>query len=289
MSAINAFMNSLLQNLPEFMLGDTVDKWVNAMITNNNSGIQVVKSVLLWIMMKIENFLFWLPWWAGVLIVFIAAWKLYNLRSGISLAFLIFLVAWIGQWDLMCFSLTIVFTTLLLSALIGIPIGIAMACSNKIDHFVRPILDAMQVIPLFVYFLPVIMIFGIGRVPSLLASLIFALPPIIRLTNMGIRQVPASTVMAADAFGSTSLQKLVKVQIPLAAETIAMGLNQTTIVALGMSISASVIGCKGLGLELYAALCYLDIGRALEVGIVIFAIAITLDRITQGIARKLMR
>lgn len=289
MAAIDAFMNSLLQKLPEFALGDVVETWVNAMIKSNNGGIQIAKNILLWVMLRIENFLFWLPWWAGVLIVFAAAWKLYDLKRGLSLGFLIFLVAWIDQWDLMCYSLTIVFTTLLLSALIGIPIGIIMACSDRVDRIIRPILDAMQVIPLFVYFLPVIMIFGIGRVSSLLASLIFALPPIIRLTNMGIRQVPATTVMAADAFGSTPIQKLVKVQIPLAAETIAMGLNQTTIVALGMSISASVIGCKGLGLELYAALCYLDIGRALEVGIVIFAIAVTLDRITQGIARKLMR
>lgn len=289
METINAFFNNILLAMPKCTVGDTFELWLNGVIKSNNAGLSAVRDVLLTIMLSIEKCIFMVPWWAAVIIVLWAGWKLCGMKSGIALAFLISLVAWIGQWELMCYSLTIVYTTLLLSAIIGIPVGIIMACSDSVDHALHPVLDAMQVIPLFVYFLPVIMLFGVGRVPSLLASLIFSLPPIIRLTNMGIRQVPASTVTAADAFGCTPLQKLVKVQIPQAAEAIAMGLNQTTIVALGMSVSASVIGCKGLGLELYGALSYLDIGRALEVGIVIFAVAVTLDRITQGIARKLMR
>ena len=289
MDKLTQLFDQLVGKLPDFKLGDIIEHGVNGIISGPTPVLDVIKAVLLWGMLRIENFLNWLPWWLFIAGIVAHGWWLYNWRKGLFLGLMMFLVVWIGQWDLMCNSLTIVFTTLILCALIGIPIGILMACSDRAERIIRPILDAMQVIPLFVYFLPVIMLFGIGRVPSLLASLIFSLPPIIKLTNLGIRQVPPSTVMAADAFGCTRVQKLVKVQIPLSAESIAMGLNQTTIVSLGMSISASVIGCKGLGLELYAALCYLDIGRAFNVGLVIFAVAITLDRVTQGIARKLMR
>ena len=286
---ISQFFDGLVSLLPKFKLGKIVEHGINGVINGPTPVLDAIKNVLLWFMLRIENFLNWMPWWLFIILIIALGCWLYNWKKGIVLGALLFLVVWIDQWDLMCNSLTIVFTTLILCALIGIPVGILMACSDRAESIIKPILDAMQVIPLFVYFLPVIMLFGIGRVPSLLASLIFSLPPIIKLTNLGIRQVPRSTVIAADAFGCTRAQKLMKVQIPLSAESIAMGLNQTTIVSLGMSISASVIGCKGLGLELYAALCYLDIGRAFNVGLVIFAVAIMLDRLTQGIARKLMR
>lgn len=289
MDFVNQFFNHLVTLLPDFRVGDVVERWVDKLVTGETPVLNGIKTVLLWILLRVENVMNWIPWWAFILIIFALGWWLYNWKKGLFLGFMLFLVVWIEQWDLMCNSLTIVFTTLLLCTLIGVPIGILMACSDRAERIIKPILDGMQVIPLFVYFLPVIMLFGVGRVPSLLASLIFSLPPIIKLTNLGIRQVSQTTVMAADAFGCTRMQKLVKVQIPLSAESIAMGLNQTTIVSLGMSISASVIGCKGLGLELYAALCYLDIGRAFNVGVVIFAVAVMLDRITQGIARKLMR
>lgn len=273
--------------MPKSRIGDVVEVWINGFV--ERGGGSVLRQVLLWMMVRIEEFLLWLPWWAGIMIVFLLGTWLYNWKRGLIYGGLMFIIAWLGQWELMCNSLTIIFSTLIITAAVGIPMGILMAMSERVNAVLRVILDAMQVIPLFVYFLPAIMIFGIGRVPSLFASLIFALPPIIKLTNMGIRGVSDSTVVAADAFGCTKLQKLVKVQLPQAIEAIAVGLNQTTIVALGMSITASIIGCKGLGLELYTALGYLDIGRSMECGLVILSLAITLDRLTQGIARKLVR
>ena len=156
---------------------------------------------------------------------------------------------------------------------------------NAIEKIVHPILDAMQTTPSFVYLLPAVMLFGLGKVPAVLATTIYALPPVVRMTNLGIRNVTETAIMVADSFGCTPIQKLIKVQLPQAMTMITAGINQTTMMALGMIITSAMIGAEGLGLEILSAIGRMDVGVCAEVGICIVFVAIILDRITQGIAK----
>ena len=186
----------------------------------------------------------------------------------------------------MLLTLAIVLTSILIALLFGIPLGILMAKFNYVEKILKPILDAMQTTPTFVYLLPAIMLFGIGKAPSVIATVVYAIPPIIRLTSLGIRQVSKLSLDVADAFGCSWWQKLCKVEFPQALPVISTGINQTTMMALSMVVTSSMIGAKGLGLEVLSAIGYLDIGKAAEAGICIVFLAIVLDRITQNIAKK---
>lgn len=169
---------------------------------------------------------------------------------------------------------------------LGLPLGIIAAKSDRIDGLLRPILDAMQTMPSFVYLIPALMLFGLGRTPAVMATCIYAIPPIIRLTNLGIRQVDAQVVEAGKSFGATPWQLLGKVQIPLAMPSILAGMNQTVMMALAMVVIASMIGAQGLGTEVLNGIARLEVGRGFISGISIVFMAIILDRISQGVARK---
>jgi glycine betaine/proline transport system permease protein len=169
---------------------------------------------------------------------------------------------------------------------IGLPIGIACARSDRVATIVRPILDVMQTVPSFVYLVPIVMLFGIGLVPGVVATIIFSLPPIIRLTNLGIREVPQEIVEAATAFGSTPRQILIEAQIPVALPTIMMGVNQTLMMSLSMVVMAALIGAEGLGYLVYTGIGRLNVGAAALGGIGIVLMAIVLDRVTQAIGAR---
>lgn len=192
----------------------------------------------------------------------------------------------IDVWSDTMTTLAMILTAVVFCTAVGVPLGIAAARSERFARMLRPVLDIMQTIPSFVYLVPIVMLFGVGMVPGIIATIIFALPPIVRLTSLGIRNVPAELVEAAYAFGSTPRQVLWEVQIPLAMRTIMAGLNQTLMLALSMAVIAALIGAGGLGLTVYTGLGRLDIGAATEGGLGIVLIAIILDRITQALGER---
>jgi len=191
----------------------------------------------------------------------------------------------LGLWADTMTTLAMVLTAVLFCTVIGVPVGVLAARSNRFDIVLRPILDVMQTIPSFVYLVPIVMLFGIGLVPGIIATIIFAFPPIVRLTNLGIRQVSGDLVEAAESFGSTRRQLLLDIQIPLAMPTIMAGLNQTLMMALSMVVMAALIGAGGLGLTVYTSIGRLQVGSAALGGIGIVLMAIVLDRVTQALGK----
>ena len=183
-------------------------------------------------------------------------------------------------------TFTLVIYSSLLAIIIGIPIGILMSKSTAVEQIVKPILDFMQTMPGFVYLIPAVAFFGIGVVPGVFASIIFALPPTVRFTNLGIRQVPKDLIEAADSYGSTAAQKLIKVEMPLAKSTIMAGINQTVLLSLSMVVIASMIGAPGLGREVLSALQRAQVGNGFVAGISLVIFAIIVDRLTQSFNKK---
>ncbi|MFZ1727480.1 MAG: proline/glycine betaine ABC transporter permease [Albidovulum sp.] len=218
---------------------------------------------------------------------FLVGWKAASMKIGLFSAIGLLVLGFMGVWVQMIFTLSLVLTAVVFSVLLGLPLGILCSRSDRFYRALRPILDIMQTTPPFVYLIPAVMLFGIGDVPGLIATIVFAIPPMIRLTNLGIRQVGAEYMEAARAFGSTDTQILVKVQIPLALPTIMAGLNQTIMLSLSMAVIAAIIGAGGLGFEVFAGLQRLNIGQAFVGGIGIVILAMILDRITQGAGEKM--
>jgi ABC-type proline/glycine betaine transport system permease subunit len=192
----------------------------------------------------------------------------------------------LGYWEGSMETLALVVTSAFISVMIGVPVGILCARHDSIRGIITPVLDFMQTMPAFVYLIPAVTFFGLGVVPGVIASVIFAIPPTIRLTKLGIRQVPAELVEAADAFGSTSRQKLFKLQLPLAVPTIMAGINQTIMLSLSMVVIASMIGAQGIGAEVYKAVTQVKIGEGFAAGLAIVILAIILDRFSQHLVNR---
>lgn len=224
----------------------------------------------------------------SVVIVLLAllAWRYAGKRVALFTAASLFLIGFLGQWEATMTTLSMVVCSVLFCSLMGIPLGILSGRSDRFEMVLRPCLDAMQTTPAFVYLVPVVMLFSIGPVSGILATIVFAMPPLIRLTSLGIRQVHPELVEAATAFGATSWQLLRKVQFPLALPSIMAGLNQTIMMALSMVVIAAMIGAGGLGDPVVQGLNTLEIGLATIGGLSIVLLAMILDRITQGIGRK---
>ena len=245
---------------------------------------------LLMFLVWFEKFFINTPWPLIVLGILLLAWV--GSRSivvvlGTFISFM--LIGYFGMWEDTMSTLAIILVATFLCISIGIPLGIAMARSNKVQAAIVPILDIMQTIPSFVYLIPVVMLLGIGRVPGLIAVCVYALPPIIRLTNLGIRLVDKEILEAADAFGSSYRQKLFSVQIPLALPNIFAGVNQTIMMALAMVVIASMIGVKGLGVPILRAVSNQYLALGMMNGLAIVALAIVFDRVTQEYGRRIQK
>ncbi|MEZ7197853.1 ABC transporter permease [Pseudodesulfovibrio karagichevae] len=275
------------------MFQDTIiplDQWVSEavewLVDNHREFFQMLKWPVDWLLSGFEHGLTTVHPLVVIVIVCLLALKFSGKRLAVfSLASLL-LMGFLGLWEDTMITLAMVLSSVVICAVIGVPLGIMSGRSNRFEAWLRPVLDAMQTTPAFVYLVPIVMLFSVGNVAGVLATIIFALPPIIRLTSLGIRQVHPELVEAAQAFGATRWQVLVKVQIPLAMPTILAGLNQTIMMALSMVVIAALIGAGGLGSPVILGLNTLDIGRAVVGGLGIVLMAIVLDRITQSMARK---
>ncbi len=265
-----------------------LDKWIDALVlwltVEGDFIFDAIGHFLLKPMLAIEKFLIWVPWFVFILAVALLAWKLSNWKMALGVLFGLIFIGSLGLWEDAMKTLAIVFTATGLAILTGVPTGILMAQNNRLRSVIRPLLDLMQTMPSFVYLIPALMFFGLGKVPALIAVYIYAVPPAIRLTDLGIRQVAASAVEAAKAFGATRWQILAKVQLPLAMPTIMTGINQTIMMALAMVVVASMIGAGGLGTEVLNGIARLEVGRGFNGGISIVILAIIIDRLTQSLA-----
>ncbi|MFJ4193358.1 glycine betaine/L-proline ABC transporter permease ProW [Pseudomonas sp. NPDC089534] len=221
-----------------------------------------------------------------ILIAGLISWQIGGKRIAIFSVATLTGLGLIGVWNDAMVTLALVLTSLLFCAVIGIPLGILCARSDRTEMVIRPVLDAMQTLPAFVYLVPVVMLFGIGNVPGVIVTIIFSVAPLVRLTNLGIRQVPADKVEAARAFGCTPTQMLMKVQLPLAAPTMMAGLNQTLMLSLSMVVVASMISVGGLGLMVLSGIGRLDMGLASVGGAGLVLLAVFLDRLTQAMGER---
>jgi glycine betaine/proline transport system permease protein len=234
----------------------------------------------------LDSLLNLIPFPAIVLIFIILAYRTNGLKFAIFTFLSLVFIDLVDLWSESMTTLAMIFTAVIFCMIIGIPVGILASRSNTFEIILRPILDIMQTIPSFVYLIPVVMLFGVGLTPGVVATIIFALPPIIRLTNLGIRQVGKGFKEAGSSLGLTKLLILLKIEIPLSLKTIMAGVNQTLMLALSMVVIAALIGAGGLGLTVYVALGRLDIGAAVIGGTGIVILAIILDRITQKIIKS---
>jgi len=235
---------------------------------------------------KFEALLVWLPWPIIIIIVMILAWRFAGKRVALVAGIFLYLLGSFKLWNEGLNTLSLVGTSVSISVLLGLPLGILSARNDVIYKTVRPVLDGMQTIPSFVYLIPAVMLFGIGNVPGVMATVIFSLPPMVRLTNLGIRQVPVEAVEAGKAFGCTEWQLLSKIQLPLALPSIMTGINQTVMMALSMSVTAAMIGAGGLGVKILFAIQRVELSIGVEAGLGILFIAIVLDRMLQGYSSK---
>ena len=248
-------------------------------------GIEAFFDPLLYFLVWLEKLLINSPWMIIIGIICGLTWlasKNWRLVVGTAIAF--FLIGYFGMWKDTMATVAIITVCVIICMLVGIPVGVLMARSDRTERTILPILDMMQTIPSFVYLIPILMLLGIGKVPGLIAICIYAVPPIIRLTNLGIREVDKETIEASEAFGATKFQKLKTVQIPLALPTVFAGVNQTIMMALAMVVIASMIGVKGLGVPILRAVLNQYLALGLFNGLAIVALAIIFDRAAQELS-----
>lgn len=277
-----------MNNIPEIPLVQWVDIMVSYLRSNARWIFDPISEFLDWFVYLISDGLILLP--PIVFIALMVALTIFMTKKIWGLPIFVLLglaLIWnLDYWEGTMLTLALVLTSSLIAIIFGIPLGIWMSRSRTVEGIVKPILDFMQTMPAFVYLIPAVSFFGIGMVPGIIASLIFAMPPVVRLTNLGIREVSTELIEASDAFGATSWQKLFKVQLPLAKNTIMQGVNQTIMLALSMVVIASMIGAEGLGTEVYRAIGRNQAGQGFAAGIAIVILAIILDRMIQVMNRK---
>ncbi len=267
-------------------LEDWIETGVNWLVDNFRPQFQAIKWPVEKTLNGIDGALQWLPPLAVIAILVIIAWRIASWRVALFSAATFVLVGYLGLWTDTMTTLAMVLSAVVFCIIVGIPLGIIAARSDRFEAFLRPVLDAMQTTPAFVYLVPVVMLFSIGTVAGVIATIVFSMPPIIRLTNLGIRQVSKDVIEAARALGSTSSQILVFVQIPLAMPTIMAGLNQTIMLSLSMVVIAALIGAGGLGVPVFEGLNSLRVGLAGIGGLSIVLLAMVLDRITQALGKS---
>jgi glycine betaine/proline transport system permease protein len=253
-------------------------------------GFEAGASPLLMLLLAIQAALEATPWWiifaVAVGVAWLAArrWTLPAIVAGALLFLGVF-----DLWEDAMATTALMIAATITAIVVAIPIGVLMSRSGRVRGVVTPILDLMQTMPSFVYLIPTVMIFGPGKIPALLATIVYAAPPLVRLTDLGIRQVDPAVMEASRAFGADPRQRLVGVQMPLALPTILAGINQTTMMALAMVVIASMIGAGGLGYQVLQGIGRLEVSRGLFAGLGIVALAIIFDRITQAFGRRLQQ
>lgn len=266
-----------------------LDRWVTEgidwLVLHFRPLFQGIRVPVDMILTSFQQLLTGLPAPVAILVFSLLAWQVSSFGMGVATLLSLVAIGAIGAWSQAMVTLALVLTALFFCVIIGLPLGIWLAHSDRAARIVRPLLDAMQTTPAFVYLIPIVMLFGIGNVPGVVVTIIFALPPIIRLTILGIRQVPADLVEAAQSFGASPRQMLFKVQLPLAMPTIMAGINQTLMLALSMVVIASMIAVGGLGQMVLRGIGRLDMGLASIGGVGIVILAIILDRLTQSLGR----
>lgn len=271
----------------EFHVGPIVDNFVRWLLRTYGDFFDWSSDVLLSLLLNVQDVLLAIPWWAFIAAVVIGGWFLSrNVLGSLVLGLLLMVVVGFGLWVPTMDTLAIVITSVILALILGIPMGILMAEFRPVNAVIRPLLDVMQTMPSFVYLIPAMMLLGLGKVPAVLATWIYAVPPVIRLTHLGIEQVSGDVQEAALAYGATRWQLLKEVRLPLAMPSLLAGVNQTTMMALAMVVVASMIGARGVGEEVLLSINRLDIGRGFEAGMAVVALAIVIDRLTQGFAQR---
>ena len=240
------------------------------------------------LLIESEQFLINTPWPIIMAIIAIIAWAgSKNIKIVVSVVMILLLIGYFDMWENTMKTISITFVAALLAIVFGIPIGILMAKSNFFQRVMNPVLDVMQTMPSFVYLIPVVMLLGIGKIPGLIAVVIYSIPPMIRLTNLGIRLVNQAVIEAADSYGASNTQKLIYIQIPLALPTIMAGINQTIMLALSMVVIASMIGVTGLGQPVLTAIQNQYFTLGIFNGFAIVGIAIVFDRVSQAYGKRI--
>lgn len=266
-----------------------LDSWVTTgidwIVTHFRPLFQGIRVPVDYILSAFQQLLLGMPAPVAIIVFALIAWQMSSLGMGIATLVSLIVIGAIGAWSQAMVTLALVLTALLFCIIIGLPLGIWLARSERAAKIIRPLLDAMQTTPAFVYLVPIVMLFGIGNVPGVVVTIIFALPPIVRLTILGIKQVPADLIEASESFGASPRQMLFKVQLPLAMPTIMAGVNQTLMLALSMVVIASMIAVGGLGQMVLRGIGRLDMGLATVGGVGIVILAIILDRLTQSVGR----
>lgn len=264
-------------------LRDSTNAALDYLVTHYGNGFEAVANALLALLVALEQVLRGASPW--LIVLGTALLGLAVSRSGWFAAACgagVWLIGALGQWDQAMQTLALVLVSVCISIVIGLPLGVAIARWPRLRRVVTPLLDLMQTIPSFVYLIPAAMLFGLGKVPAMLATVVYAVPPLVRLTDLGLRQVSLQAIEAARAFGATRWQLLRKVQLPLSLPSIMQGINQTTMMALGMVVVASMIGARGVGETVLVGLQRNDPGTGLVGGLVIVLLAIVLDRLLQA-------
>ena len=261
---------------------DTVIDW----LTVNPTFIGITKairsSIYLYLLNPLDLFLSGLPWWYLMIVIALIVWASVSWQFALVTLVFLFFIAAAGLWELTLFTLAGTSVSVIICMLVGVPIGVAAAYSRVINSVVQPVLDAMQTLPAFVYLIPALFFFGGNKTTAIIATVIYAIPPVIRLTTLGLKQVPEEVDEVAGSFGSSTLQTLIKVKLPMASPSIILGLNQAVVFALAMQAITPLIGGLGLGKEVFDAMNVSNLGKGLAGGIGIVLLTIVLDRVTQG-------
>lgn len=281
--------NSGTTDLYVLPLEDWIQSAVEWIVVQWRPAFQLIRWPIANTLGAIESFLQGLHFVIFIIGLFLIAWRIASWRIGLFGVASMLFIAFLGLWEQAMTTFAIVFTAVVFCVCVGLPLGVLASRSDRFWNLLRPVLDVMQTTPSFVYLVPVVMLFGVGTVPGVIATIIFAISPIIRLTNLGIRQVDKEVVEAGLAFGSTRWQLLREIQLPLAFATIMAGLNQTLLLSIVMGVIAAMIGAEGLGLTVLRGIGRLDVGLAAVGGLSIVLMAITLDRVTQGLRAERKR
>jgi glycine betaine/proline transport system permease protein len=272
--------------LPLLPLDAWIQTSVDWFVGNFRPFFQALRLPIATALASLRGFLLFFPAWVWIVLIGFAGYVRAGLGVGLFAASSMLLIGLVGLWPEAMTTISIILTTLCVATVVGIPLGILASRNETTWSVLRPILDIMQTTPSFVYLVPVVMLFGIGTVSGVIATIIFSLPPLIRLTNLGLRQVDAETVEAARSFGTTEWQMLRSVTLPLAMPSIMTGINQTLLLAMVMSSIAAMIGAEGLGLVVLRGISRLDIGQASTGGLGLVLMAISIDRIAQSFTDK---